>query len=422
MSPYLASPLGTMSPYAHAAAHTRPSSASHPTFCSHPSHTYPPGTGLTPMIPRIFYKESQLGYASHSHRHTAPTPQMLQDPRGTPIAPITRIASTLASTVRITPQIDFASMADASFLTVNKPAPLRTLVGEAMMGFALEVMATDATGAFRFNTQTANVRIAINAKLGDVGSDPLPTDMIKCTFVNKVAKTLDGYLVGGMGKGFFQMSAPVSLVKVIVETPLPDFVVRDAATDTRFKLSPKSLDMASFAVNTFSASTNYFHFTATHELQFMPETQLRALIANHCTRGGLVLDSMEATGKSSESGLTDDTYRCTFHVNAQTFWISGLWQLKKIYFSNGTNNVPLRISQEFCADKGICRDCFLIGLDSRGRPARQVQGATEASYCSCPATKRAGSGLTLADRQRAQSTFREREKKRARESDDAFFD
>ena len=110
---------------------------------------------------------------------------MLQDPRGTPIAPIARIASALAPTVRVTPQIDFASMADASFLTTHKPAPLRTLVGEAKMGFALDVMATDATGAFRFNTQTANVRIAINAKLGDVGSDPLPTDLIKCTFVNR---------------------------------------------------------------------------------------------------------------------------------------------------------------------------------------------------------------------------------------------
>ena len=310
----------------------------------------------------------------------------------------------------------------ASFLTTHSPGPLRMLVGEAKTGFALDVTAADATGAFRFNTQTSNVRIAINAKLGDVGTDPLPTDMIKCTFVNKVAKTLDGNSVGGIGKGFFQMSAPVSLVKIIVETPLADFVVRDAATDTRFKLSPKSLDMASFVVNTFSPSTNYFHFTATHELQFMAETQLRSLIANHCARGGLVLDSMEATGKSSESGLTDDTYRCTFHVDAQTFWIGGLWQLKKIYFSNGTNNVPLRISQEFCVDKGICRDCFLIGLDARGRPSRQTQGATESSYCTCPATKRVGSGLSLADRQRAQAAFRERAMKRARESDDTFFD
>ena len=336
--------------------------------------------------------------------------------------PTARIVSALAPTVRVTPQIDFASMADASFLTTHPPGPVRTLIGEAKLGFALDVTAANATGAFRFNTQTANVRIAINAKLGDVGGVPLPTDLIKCTFINKVAKTLDGDSIGAFGKGFFQMSAPVSLVKVIVETPLADFVVRDAATDTRFKLSPKSLDMASFAVNTFSASTNYFHFTATHELQLMSETQLRSLIANHCARGGLVLDSMEATGKSSESGLTDDTYRCTFHVNAQTFYIGNLYHLKKIYFSNGTNNVPLRISQEFCVDKGICRDCFLIGLDSRGRPARQVQGATEASYCSCSSTKRAGSGLSLADRQRAQAAFREREKKRARESDDAFFD
>eukprot|EP00966_Prymnesium_polylepis_P322408 7378663-Prymnesium_polylepis.1 len=171
----------------------------------------------------------------------------------------------------------------------------RSLAGAPRETFALEIINATAPASFNFRQVIPTLLQTISAKLGHLGGNSIPADMLMATYQAKSAKSLNGQDFG-LTRGFYQCSGPAPIVAPIIGEPLPPFAVeyKNSGDTVHMRLRPTSVDLGSYQLTVKSEENLSFHFSREAELQLITDQQLYRMVADHIGKAGLNLTKMQS--------------------------------------------------------------------------------------------------------------------------------